>query len=203
MQPSDDAYLEGDLSAFETIYDRYAGRLLGFVASLGANRDLAEEACQKTWIKVIDHLEQYEAAGRFRPWLFTIAHRQWLDDVRSAWQRHKVKPVDVGDAGGANANLHDPIEHAMVREQRELLTVALGELPAPLRQTVLLRIDGALSFLQIAETMQCPLGTALWRMKEDIVRYPAGDLAPHRVPAKDCKGFCRVPGLASSPAGAT
>ena len=54
---------------------------------------------------------------------------------------------------------------------------ALGQLPSALRQTILLRIDGGLKFRQIADAMDCPLGTVLWRMKE-AERRLSGILAP-------------------------
>ena len=53
-------YLSGDAAAFEELYGRYASRLLGFVISLGASREAAEDVAQKAWLRVIEALHAYE-----------------------------------------------------------------------------------------------------------------------------------------------
>ena len=177
MSERDDAlivrYLEGETGAFETLYHRYAARLLGFVVSLGAPRDAAEDIAQRTWLKVIDAIEQYKPTGRFRPWLFTVAHRMWIDETRSPWRRRRVAMEGGTDSNPAWAPISalidprkGPRQSAAEREEREQVGAALEELPDAMRQTVLLRIDADMTFREIAETMNCPLGTVLWRMNE-------------------------------------
>jgi len=192
MAPADDAliaeYLKGDLLAFERLYDRYASRLLGFVLSLGGQRDTCEDVAQQAWIKVLDGLPAYRSQGQFRAWLFRIAYRLWLDEVRSAWQSRRVS-IEKGDEEEFTGlpierELADPAagpeEEAKFREDCERLYRALEELPDRMRQTILLRIDGELTFRGIAETMQCPLGTVLWRAKEAERRLRAR-LSPREV----------------------
>ena len=182
MEPSDDAligrYLCGDLSAFEVLYDRFARRLLSFVIALGAEMNHAEDVTQKTWMKVIDQLPRYQPQGRFRAWLFTIAHRLWLAESRSAWQRHHSAAHAEPESAGLIDPAAGPVERAIVLEQQQSVVQALQELPELMRQTVLLRIDGGLKFREIAETMRCPLGTVLWRMKE-AERRLASRLSPN------------------------
>ena len=177
MEPSDDAlivsYLKGDAAAFEQLYHRYSGRLLGFVISMGAPRDAAEDVAQKAWIKALEALGSYRGQGRFRAWLFTLTYRLWLDEVRSAWrtrcfsmdeeQLAAMAPAPTNSTTAIPAN---PREAAVAREERLLLEQALEELPEAMRRTVLLRIDGELAYREIAEMMDCPLGTVQWRMNE-------------------------------------
>jgi RNA polymerase sigma-70 factor (ECF subfamily) len=165
-------HLQGNADAFEVLFDRYAARLVGFLTGLGAERDLAEDLAQKCWMRVIANLAQYEPRGTFRSWLFTLAHRVWLDERRSGWDRRRVAlPEGAEDGsglpGGAPAAPQaNPREQAARRQESELLAEALGQLPEEMRQTVLLRTDGELTFREIAEEMHCPLGTVLWRMQE-------------------------------------
>jgi RNA polymerase sigma-70 factor (ECF subfamily) len=181
MTPSDDSliaqYLDGDPAAFEALYHRYAPRLLGFVYSLGADRDAAEDVAQKTWLRALEALDAYDPRGRFRPWLFRTAYRLWVDEKRSGWERRRV-PVDSEEEleqaassnraapGAAGRPPADPREQASAREERELVEAALERLPEEMSRTVLLRIDGDLAYREIAELMGCPLGTVLWRMSE-------------------------------------
>jgi RNA polymerase sigma factor (sigma-70 family) len=178
MDQSDDAlivrYLTGDVAAFEQLYHRYAGRLLGFLISMGAPRDAAEDVAQKAWIKALEALESYRGQGRFRAWLFTLSYRLWLDEARSAWRTRSFgmdeEQLAAVAANGAprstSSTVANPREAAEAREERELLEQALEELPDSMRQTVLLRIDGELAYREIAEMMDCPLGTVQWRMNE-------------------------------------
>jgi DNA-directed RNA polymerase specialized sigma24 family protein len=50
---------EDDAESFGNLSQRYASRLLGFICSLGANRDMAEDLAQRTWMKVIEKLAVY------------------------------------------------------------------------------------------------------------------------------------------------
>ena len=174
------AYLAGDLRAFETLFDRYERRILGFVASLGGRPAQVEDAAQTTWLKVVQELPRYRPMGRFKSWLFRIAQRTWLDSVRSAWERKKVTlPESVdGDFEGVPIewwidDRASPRESAATVETRDALYQALDALPDSMRQTVLMRIDAEMTFREIGEAMGCPLGTALWRMKEAQKRLRA------------------------------
>ncbi len=156
-------YLKGNAAAFERLYDRHAPRLLDFLLSLGADRDAAEDLAQRAWIKALEALKAYRPQGRFRPWLFTLAHRLWIDEKRSAWERNRLAVADDIETPDPASG---PLETAMRRQQRQLLDQALAEMPGKLRQTVLLRVDGELTFKEIARAMKTPLGTVLWRMRE-------------------------------------
>ena len=80
MPLSDDvlytAWRAGETAAFESLFNRYEQRLLGFLVSLGGTREEAEEIAQNTWMKLLDPKTPYRARGRFRPWLFQIARRR-------------------------------------------------------------------------------------------------------------------------------
>lgn len=166
-------YLSGDLGAFEALHDRYAGRLLGFMTSLGAAGDRAEDLAQSTWLRVIENLGTYNPRGRFRAWLFTLGRRIWLDEVRTVGRRSRfLREVPMTDEGASEIEPNptdagpSPLEAALEQEQKEMIEGAIGKLAPALRQTVLLRIDGKLTYAEIAEAMDCPLGTALGRARQ-------------------------------------
>jgi len=177
------AYRAGDAAAFERLYERYDRRLMGFLLSLGGRKSDADDLAQMTWMRALRSLEAYDARGRFKAWLFRIAHRLWLDHMRSAWVR-KAEPLEQEDGDGV------PIEHGawladdrmrLSLEQRDdaaRLYAALDELSDALRQTVLLRLDAGMTYKEVAAAMDCPLGTALWRGKEaeKKLRERLGDL---------------------------
>jgi RNA polymerase sigma-70 factor (ECF subfamily) len=159
-------YLAGDGHAFEVLFERWTARLLGFVRSLGAGGDAAEDIVQATWLKALDALPEYAAKGRFQSWLFTIAHRVWLDHLRSPWEKRRNGSGAGGIIAAIEDTARDPRQSAVCGEQAALLELALAQLPPEQREVVLLRIDGDLSFREIAGLQSVPLGTALWRMNK-------------------------------------
>ncbi|MFC1600988.1 RNA polymerase sigma factor [Candidatus Sumerlaeota bacterium] len=164
-------YRQGNADAFDELYHRYAARMLGFVRSLGAGPEAAEDIAQRTWLKVVAALEAYRPQGRFRAWLFTLAYRSWADEARAGGKLKTVsleqEDWDNLEAVGGGTGLRDELE---AREQHALVEQALGGLAEEMRRTVLLRIDGDLKYREIAEEMECPLGTVLWRMNEAVRR---------------------------------
>jgi len=166
-KPADDAligaYLEGDVEAFGSLYDRYARRVLRFVLSLGATREQAEESVQATWLKVVENLPKYKARGRFRAWLFQIAHRTWLDLARSAWERRRVPMAAVAENETVMASPETALD---AEDRRNGLHAALETLPDAMRQVILLRLDGEMTYREIAVATGSPLGTTLWRARE-------------------------------------
>jgi RNA polymerase sigma-70 factor (ECF subfamily) len=168
-----EAYLRGEREAFTVLYTRYERALFTFVLSLGGTREQAEDIMQQTWMRALEALPRYEDQGRFRPWLFRIAHRRWLDHVRSAWERRRAASPAEGAADGGvplDRFLVDPAplpdEAATAVEARARLYRAIDGLPDAMRQALLLQIDGGLKHREIAEAMGVPLGTVLWRVRE-------------------------------------
>lgn len=179
-------HLDGDDAAFARLYERHAPRLLGFLRSLGAPADVAEDLAQQAWLQALDALMRYRPEGRFRTWLFQIAWRLWMSDRRLAWNARRAElpgsrfgaQEEHGSAGdGKDAGLDkgcdaiadraaSPRDIAAAREMTRLVEAALAGLAEPLRQTLLLRIDGELKYREIAEAMGCDEGLVHWRMAE-------------------------------------
>lgn len=164
-------YLQGDMDAFAALYGRYACRLMAFLQSLGADGATAEELAQAAWLKAIEALPRYRPRGRFRAWLFQVAHRTWLDDVRSARERRRMHTPELASladcaAQRTNGGPRSPAEMAEEEEQDRRLEAALSALPRDMREVILLRLDGELTFREIARQTGAPLGTVLWRARE-------------------------------------
>jgi len=175
METPDDAliaaYRKGDASAFTRLYDRHERRLYAFLCALAGRDAQVDDVFQLTWMKAIARLGQYRGGDRFRAWLFRIGHRCWLDHLRSSPQQRErplLAPAPASTDGLAQDAGPDAL--AAGNEMAARIEEAVATLPPPLRETLLLRLEGELTHREIAEAMACPLGTTLWRANEALRR---------------------------------
>jgi RNA polymerase sigma-70 factor (ECF subfamily) len=164
-----------DAAAFDALVDAYGSRLFGYLYRLTGARDEAEELLQELFVRLVRTLPEYEHDGRFEGWLFRIATNLARDRVRRRQRAPAVLSLDaagndVGNPTGPSswqelADLSGPSPEAPLelREEADALQRALSKLPGPEREVVMLRHFSGMSFAEIAEAMDTPLGTALAR----------------------------------------
>jgi RNA polymerase sigma-70 factor (ECF subfamily) len=150
-----------DHEAFRILIERYQARIYSFLIRL-AGREAADDLFQDTWVKVYENAHRYEARGKAASWLFKIANNLALN----RWAKiSRWKFVSADDAAERledhSAQPHAALEQENVRRRLEGLVAAL---PDEQRQVFLMREYGQLSFKEISEALDIPLGTALSRM---------------------------------------
>jgi RNA polymerase sigma-70 factor (ECF subfamily) len=167
---------KGDPEAYRDMVRIYGPKLFSYLACRLRSRDAAEDAYAEVWLRVWKALPSYEKRGRFQPWLFTIAHRLSLDMLESEARRSSV-PFDAEPGEGSlplserlDSGEPGPERSALARELWAKAAAALERLPEEQRQTFLLREYGGLSFAEIARAMDCPINTALARMRYAVLK---------------------------------
>ena len=123
-------YCDGDAEAFRGLYREVAPRLLGYLTAMAKSRAVAEDVLQATFLKVHRARAAYVRGADPVPWIYAIAHRTFLDEVRR--KKRAAAPTDDGTLPEAEAALTG--EPAAVAA--EVLTregKALTTLPATLR----------------------------------------------------------------------
>lgn len=153
---------DGDEEAWRQILELYAPRVHGLLRAQCGNSDLAEEITQSTFCTIVTKLRHYTEQGRFESWLFRIAMNRLRDEMRRR-TRHAVNVEEgslIGLAGPApsDAGPDDPDAPELQR-----LRAAMQRLPDADRTIIQLRHHGELSFRQIAEVLDQPIGTVLAR----------------------------------------
>lgn len=159
-----------DPLAFDEIVDAYAGRLCAFFCRLLGRRDEAEDLTQEVFVRVVQHIDSYREKGRFEAWLFRIAANLARDRVRHAQTTPGTTSLgsedrdDLGDVEpGGRMRVALPDRDMQNAEDTDRLQSAIQRLPVAEREVVLLRHYGQLSFAEIAEYTDTPIGTALAR----------------------------------------
>lgn len=174
----------GDAQAWSYLVRTYSGRVFGLLYKQCRDSDLAEELAQETFVKVVQKLSQqdgYREQGKFEPWLFRIAMNNLRDEMRR--RGRQARPMDMSPAATASSSdapsgwaaaqstvisggpsqPDEPFEQLSRAEQVDQLRTAIATLPDADQEVLHLRHTAGLSFAQIAETLDQPLGTVLAR----------------------------------------
>jgi len=155
--------LDGDEDAFTVLVRRYQRRLTAFLGQLVGDIELAKEICQEAFIRAWKALDRFNPQYRFSTWLFRIGHNLGIDHLR----RRKLKTVALyrTDRDGDEVELvvedhtKDPLGHFENAELAGDLREAIDQLRPEYRELVLLRHFGCLSYQEIADFTEMPLGT--------------------------------------------
>ncbi len=159
---------DGDLAAFDQLYQRYERRLFGFLLGFLSERADAEEVFHDAFLQVLASREVSFARGSFAAWLYKIARNLALNRVRSG--RRAVQATSALPAGEPVATAEEQLE---ARAQGQALARAVGELPPMLAEVYQLRVGG-MSYEEIAFALEVPLGTVKSRMHELCDRLKSG-----------------------------
>lgn len=137
-------YCDGDRAAFDALYAAVAPRLYGFVARMVGDRALAEDVLQETLIKLHQARSLYVRGADPLPWIFTIARRTALDELRKR-KRARVRLVDGEAVPEPRADLAGAPEGAPRDDDGggAAALAALDALPAAQREAlVLTKVEG-------------------------------------------------------------
>ena len=153
-------YLQnGDEAAGEALIHRHGQSVYRFLYSILNDPHESEDLCQDTFKRAFAALPTYRDQERFRSWIFTIAKNEALGFLR----KRKSRPSIDREVLDHDLNEDDAIDS---RDATHAIVNAVNKLPTDQRQVVLLRIQEELSFREIAQLLDAPLGTILSRMHE-------------------------------------
>src|SRR5690349_9962704 len=98
-------YCDGDAEAFRELYRQVSGPLYSYLLRLCGERAAAEDLLQQTFIKLHRARHVYVRGARPLPWLYTIAHRAFLDEARRRKRARVSVPRDPGDLPEMRADI--------------------------------------------------------------------------------------------------
>ena len=158
---------KGDAEALLDLYERHRRSLFGFLTRAARDRALAEDLFQEVWMKVIEKINQFEPErGTFRGWIFRIAANGLRDSARRAAVRRGPE-LDAPLGPGRDSLIDhtpslqpDPERGGASLEALRALEAALGGLPPLQAAAVLLRHQQGMSYMEIADAIEVPVGTA-------------------------------------------
>ena len=149
---------DGDREAFSAIVRRYRQSVVNVVYRMCADTCLAEDAAQTAFLRAWENLPKYRPKARFQSWLYRIAINAALD-----MQRREAHMVDLDEQRMASTS-EKPDISIENHERRAQVQRAVQALPEASRAVVILREYENLSYREIAETLDIPIGTVMSRL---------------------------------------
>ena len=167
------AVLGGEREAFRGLVERHQSRVFHLAKSLVRNPSDASDIAQETFVRAFVNLKSYRSQGSFTAWVAKIANNLSIDFLRRQ-KTQAATPFDEAVAEKESEDLQagllagrirsDPQAAALRRELGEQLEAALRQLPEKHRAILLLREIDGLSYEELAEALEIPVGTVMSRL---------------------------------------
>jgi RNA polymerase sigma-70 factor (ECF subfamily) len=166
----------GDKRAFDLLVLKYQAKILALVSRYVQDSHEVQDVTQEAFIKAYRALPRFRGDAAFYTWLYRIAINTAKNHLVSRGRRPPGTDVEIEDAeyyeaGGALRDQENPENQLFRAELEEVVNTAIKELPDDLRAAVTLREFDGLSYEDIADIMDCPVGTVrsrIFRAREAI-----------------------------------
>lgn len=174
-----EAYRSGNAACLRPLMERHEGDLMRFLTRLMGDRSAAEDVFQETFLQIHRSASTFDTSRRFRPWLFTIAANKARDFLR---KRNRQRSMEVSTPVGGDGerpsivdlmeiDVPSPDSAMDERERDEKVQIALNNLSPTMREILLLAYFQRLSYAQMAEDLNIPLGTVKSRLHAAVAGF--------------------------------
>ena len=181
----------GDSRAFDLLVQKYQNRISKLIARFVRNPADVQDVAQEAFIKAYRALPNFRGESAFYTWLYRIAINTAKNHLVAQGRKSPTYAVDVQEVEKYDASewlkeYATPERDLLADEIQATVNSALEVLPSDLREAITLREIEGLSYEDIAQVMDCPIGTVrsrIFRAREDIDEnlQPIVDSGSHNV----------------------
>lgn len=172
---------QGDKRAFDLLVIKYQHKIFAIISRFVKDSAEVHDVAQEAFIKAYRALGNFRGESAFYTWIYRIAVNTAKNYLVSRGRRPPAFDVDVGDAefySGADGlrDINTPENELMKDQLESVVFKAIQGLPEDLRTALTLREMEGLSYEEIAEVMECPVGTVrsrIFRAREAVDKQMA------------------------------
>jgi len=149
---------QGDRQAFTELVCRHQGSMVSLTYRMCGDLRLAEDAAQEAFVRIWQNLNSYKPKYAFRNWLYRIAANAALDSLRRERPTAELDTLSLADPGTT------PEQSAEDNQRVAHVRRAIAQLSEPLRVVLILREYQELTYQEIADALDIPIGTVMSRL---------------------------------------
>ncbi len=154
---------QGEHAAFRVLVERYQERIRNLIYSIFHQTEVVDDLSQEVFIKAYEALPQFRFQSSFYTWLYHIAVNKSRDELRKRKVRRWFSLQSMLETSEKELVSNLAVE-PQDREVQELIAAGLRSLPEKYRIAVILKDIDGLSYEEIAEVMECEIGTVKSRL---------------------------------------
>ncbi len=168
-----DAFLDGNLVAYDLLIDRYKDKIFRMILSLVGDAHDAEELAQDIFVIIFTKLQTFKRTAMFSTWLYAIVQNR-VNNYRIRKKIRQSLSLDwlMEESGFDPSDQKESFDASLEDKERiMLLNKSLDKLPFKWRQVLILRELNDLSYEEVAAVLKCSIGTVksrLFRAKEKL-----------------------------------
>lgn len=134
---------KGDEASLAALFDLHNNKLFYFLKVL-SDSTVAEDICQRTWIKVIENSHLFKSGDNFQAWLFTIGRRTLIDELRkSAKLEYNNDAVELFSSGELTKHAQSTIEEDVAKGlEKDVFKACIQQLPYKQKEALSLQLEG-------------------------------------------------------------
>ncbi|MBA59904.1 MAG: RNA polymerase sigma factor RpoE [Gammaproteobacteria bacterium] len=173
--------IKGDKKSFDLLVLKYQQRIVAVVGRYGNNSDEVMDITQETFIKAYRALDRFRGDSSFYTWLYRIAINTAKNYLVAKSRRPPDYDVDVDSESEAISDyLHSsesPENKLLESRLEEVIKRAIARLPQDLKSAIIMREYEGLSYVDISNILECPVGTIrsrIFRARESIEKEISG-----------------------------
>jgi RNA polymerase sigma-70 factor (ECF subfamily) len=160
---------QGEKQAFDVLVLKYQNKIIQLVYRYVHDQEEARDVAQEAFIKAYKALGRFRGDSAFYTWLYRIAINTAKNYLVASGRRPPKSDIDAQDAeqydGATGLKEYATPERLLLRDEiQDSIATAIDELPDELRTAITLRELEGLSYEEIAQTMDCPIGTVRSRI---------------------------------------
>lgn len=169
--------IKGDQDAYKQLMDKYQKPLYFHVLKMVRNHEQVEDLVQEAFMKAFNNLNSYNTNYAFSTWLYRITTNHTIDYLR----KKKLKTTSISDPvktkdGEMEIQISDDAEtdrDIIRKERKKIIHNAINDLPKKYRKVIEMRHLQELSYQEIADQLDLPLGTVkahIFRAREMLYK---------------------------------
>ena len=166
----------GDKAAFDLLVRKYQHKIVKLISRYIHDSSEAQDVAQETFLKAYRALPRFRGDSAFYTWLYRIAINTAKNHLVAQDRRPRESGIDVSEAenyesGGLLRHGDTPERELLKDEIEKTIHEAIDQLPDELKTAITLREMEGMSYEEIAQTMNCPVGTVrsrIFRAREAI-----------------------------------